>query len=226
MCRAVISASILSADFLQLGAEIAACEAAGADWIHVDVMDGDFVPNITMGPVVVEACRRASRLPLDVHLMIQHPERHVQAFAEAGASILSVHVENHPHLHRMLQQIKAAGCQAGVALNPGTPVEMIREVLPLVDLVLVMTVNPGFSGQQFLEEVLPKIQSVRRMLDDVHSSAWLQVDGGINAKTLPRVRAAGANAFVAAHAIFKHPQGIATGIHALKNALGAATGER
>lgn len=220
MRRAVISASILSADFLQLGAEIAACEAAGADWIHVDVMDGDFVPNITMGPVVVEACRRASRLPLDVHLMIQHPERHVQAFVQSGASILSVHVENHPHLHRTLQQIKAAGCQAGVALNPGTPVEMIREVLPLVDLVLVMTVNPGFSGQQFLEEVLPKIQSVRRMLDDAHSSAWLQVDGGINAETLPRVRAAGANAFVAAHAIFKHPQGIAAGIHVLKNTFG------
>lgn len=220
MSRLVLSASILSSDFLHLGAEIAACESAGADWIHVDVMDGDFVPNITMGPVVVEACRRATRLPLDVHLMIQKPERHIAAFAHAGASLLSVHVENHPHLYRTLQEIKALGCQAGVVLNPGTPAELIRPVLPLLDLVLVMTVNPGFSGQQFLPDVLPKVSMVRRMLDEAGLATWLEVDGGINAETLPQVLAAGATAFVAASAVFHHPQGIAAGVRALKQAMG------
>ncbi len=215
----VLAPSILSADFLNLGSQLAACQSAGADWIHVDVMDGDFVPNITMGPVVVEACRRAVDLPLDVHLMIQHPERHVEAFAQAGASLLSVHVENHPHVYRTLQQIKALGCQAGVVLNPGTPAEMIRPVLPLVDLVLVMTVNPGFSGQRFLPEVLPKVREVRRLMDDANSKAWLQVDGGINAETLPPARQAGATAFVAASAVFGHPQGPAAGIQTLRDLL-------
>jgi ribulose-phosphate 3-epimerase len=221
MLRYVIAPSILSADFLQLGVEIAACESAGADWIHVDVMDGDFVPNITMGPVVVEACRRATRLPLDVHLMIQKPERHIEAFARAGASLLSVHVENNQHLHRTLQQIKSLGCQAGVVLNPGTPVEMIRPLLPLVDLVLVMSVNPGFSGQQFLPEILPKVRAVRRLLDEIGSAAWLEVDGGLNVETLPQVHEAGATAFVAASAIFNHLQGIPAGIRALREKLPA-----
>jgi len=219
MPRFVLAPSILSADFLNLGSQLAACQSAGADWIHVDVMDGDFVPNITMGPVVVEACRRAVDLPLDVHLMIQHPERHLEAFAQAGASLLSVHVENNPHLYRTLQQIKMLGCQAGVVLNPGTPAEMIRPVLPLVDLVLVMTVNPGFSGQRFLPEVLSKIQEVRDLMDRAQSKAWLEVDGGIHAETLPLARQAGATAFVAASAIFGHPQGVVAGIQTLRDLL-------
>lgn len=215
----VIAPSILSADFLHLEAALSACQSAGADWIHVDVMDGDFVPNLTMGPFIVEACRRATSLPLDVHLMIQKPERHLQAFADAGASTLTVHVETCPHLHRTLQQIKTLGCQAGVVLNPGTPAEMLRPVLPLADLVLVMSVNPGFSGQQFIPEVLPKITAIRGFLDALGSPAWLEVDGGLNAALLPRVRDAGATAFVAASAVFKHPQGIPAGIHALKASL-------
>lgn len=219
MPRFVLAPSILSADFLNLGSQLAACQSAGADWIHVDVMDGDFVPNITMGAVIVEACRRAVPLPLDVHLMIQHPERHLEAFAKAGASLLSVHIENNVHIHRTLQQIKALGCGAGVVLNPGTPAEVIRPILSLVDLVLVMTVNPGFSGQRFLPEVLPKVQAVRKMLDEAGSGAWLEVDGGINAETLPQVRQAGATAFVAAHAIFGHPQGLTSGIQVLRELL-------
>lgn len=219
MSRFILAPSILSADFLNLGSQLAACQSAGADWIHVDVMDGDFVPNITMGAVIVEACRRAVNLPLDVHLMIQHPERHLEAFAKAGASLLSVHIENNMHIHRTLQQIKALGCRAGVVLNPGTPAEVIRPIISLVDLVLVMTVNPGFSGQRFLPEVLPKVQAVRKMLDEGGFGAWLEVDGGINAETLPLARQAGATAFVAAHAIFGHPQGLTAGIQVLRELL-------
>lgn len=212
----VIAPSILSADFLRLGEQIGECEQAGADWIHVDVMDGHFVPNLTMGAVIVEACRRATSLPLDVHLMIEKPERHLEAFAKAGANILTVHVETCPHLHHTLQQIKSLGCQAGVTLNPGTPASAIQPVLHLADLVLAMCVNPGFAGQSFLPEALPKIAEIRRMLDEIGSPAWLEVDGGISEQTLPEVRKAGANAFVAANAIFKHPRGIAAGIRALR----------
>jgi ribulose-phosphate 3-epimerase len=220
--RTVIAPSILSADLLRLGEEIEACQAAGADWIHVDVMDGHFVPNLTMGPVIVEACRRATSLPLDVHLMIEKPERHLRAFADAGASILTVQVEACPHLHRTLQEIRALGCQAGVALNPGTPALLIKPVLSLLDLVLVMSVNPGFSGQEFIPEVIPKIAELRGMLDEVASPAWLEVDGGIAAGTLPRVRAAGADALVAGSAVFRHPQGVAAGVRALRNGPGSA----
>jgi len=212
----ILAPSILSADFLRLGEAIAACEAAGADWIHVDVMDGHFVPNLTMGPLVVEACRRATKLPLDVHLMVEQPERHLEAFARGGASTLTVHVETCPHLHRTLQHIKSLGCQAGVALNPGTPVVAIQPVLSLADLVLVMSVNPGFAGQDFLSEVVPKVAEVRKKLDEIHSPAWLEVDGGIRAETLLQMRAAGATAFVAASAVFEHPQGIAAGLRALR----------
>ena len=215
----LIAPSILSADFTRLGADLAACESAGADWIHVDVMDGRFVPNLTMGPVIVEACRRVTNLPLDVHLMIEEPERHIEAFAKAGASHITVHVETCPHLHRTLQQIKSLGCKAGVTLNPSTPASAIEPMLSLVDLVLVLTVNPGFSGQKFIPEVLPKIAALRRKMEEIGSSAWLEVDGGISSATLPQVREAGANAFVSGSFLFQHPQGIAGGIRELRECV-------
>lgn len=215
----ILAPSILSADFLHLGEQIAACEAAGADWIHVDVMDGHFVPNLTMGPFIVEACRRATKLPLDVHLMVESPERLLEAFAKAGTSHLTVHVETCPNLHSTLQEIRALGCSAGVTLNPGTPVTAIEPVLHMIDLLLVMTVNPGYSKQTFLPETTSKVAALRRMLDAIGSSAWLEVDGGISAQTLPEVRKAGANAFVAAHAVFDYPEGIAAGIAVLRKQM-------
>jgi ribulose-phosphate 3-epimerase len=215
----VISASILSADFTRLGEEIAVCEEAGADWLHVDVMDGHFVPNITMGPFIVEACRRATKLPLDVHLMIEKPEKYLEAFAKAGASGLTVQVETCPQLDRTLQDIKSLGCKAGVVLNPETPVSEIEPFLHLADLVLVLSVHPGFSGGKFIPESVAKVAEVRRKLDALGSSAWLEVDGGINAETLPKMKEAGATAFVAASAIFKHPQGIMAGIQTLRALL-------
>jgi ribulose-phosphate 3-epimerase len=201
-----------------LGEEIAACEAAGVDWIHIDVIDGHFAPNLTMGPVVVEACRKVTKLPLDVHLMIEKPERLLEAFAKAGADHLTVHVETCPHLYRTLQQIRSLGVQAGVTLNPGTPAVMIEHVLHLVDLVLVMTVNPGFSGQEFIPEMLPKIAHIRKQLDAIGSHARLQIDGGASEKTLPSLVAAGADTFVAGNGVFKHPNGITAGVNALRNA--------
>jgi len=212
----ILAPSILSADFTRLGEQIAECEAAGADWIHVDVMDGHFVPNLTIGPFIVAACRRATQLPLDVHLMVESPERLLEAFAKAGASHLTVHVEACPDLPHTLQEIKSLGCAAGVTLNPDTPVSAIQPVLHMVDLVLVLTVHPGYSGQSFLPETMPKVAAVRRALDALGSSAWLEVDGGISTQTMPEVRAAGANAFVAAHAVFDHPEGIAAGIRELR----------
>lgn len=217
--RYVISTSILSADFTRLGEEIAACESAGADWIHVDVMDGHFAPNITMGPFIVEACRRATQLPLDVHLMIEKPERYIQAFAQAGASGLTVHVETCPDLSATLKQIKSLGCTAGVVLNPATPVEEIEPFLAEADLVLVMSVNPGYSGQSFMPETLAKVADIRGQLDALGSSAWLEVDGGIDVETLPLMKEAGATAFVAATAVFKHPQGAQAGVRSLRSLL-------
>ena len=215
----VIAPSILSADFARLGEEIAACENAGADWIHVDVMDGHFVPNMTLGPLVVEACRRSTKLPLDVHLMIEKPENLIEAFAKAGASRITVHVETCPHLHRTIQQIQSLGVKAGVTLNPSTPAVMLKEVLSYVDLVLVMTVNPGFGGQNFIVEMLPKIAEIRQMLDKVNPSAWLEVDGGVSEKTAPALAKAGTEAFVAGNSVFKHPQGIQAGISSLRDAI-------
>lgn len=215
----ILAPSILSADFTRLGEQLQTCQAAGADWIHVDVMDGDFVPNITIGPLVVEACKRATHLPLDVHLMISQPERHLEAFARAGADRLTVHVETCPHLHRTLQQIASLGVKPGVTLNPSTPATALQHILPLVDLVLVMTVNPGFGGQRFIPQMLPKIAEIRRMLDALQSPAWLEVDGGISADTLASVRQAGATAFVAGNAVFNHPGGIVSGITALRQVI-------
>lgn len=219
MNKTIISASILSADFARLGEEIATVEAAGGDWIHVDVMDGHFVPNITMGPFIVAACRRVTQLPLDVHLMIEKPERYLEPFAKAGASGLTVHVETCPDLAGTLKQIKALGCRAGVVLNPATPVGAIQSVLPEADLVLVLSVNPGYSGQEFMPETIAKVSEIRKKLDALRSSAWLEVDGGIDVETLPKMKAAGATAFVAATAIFKHPQGAKAGVASLRAVL-------
>lgn len=215
----VIAPSILSADFTRLGADLAACEKAGADWIHVDVMDGHFVPNITFGPLIIRACRQATQLPLDVHLMIENPERYLEEFARAGAARLTVHVETCPHLHRTLEQIAEMGVKPGVTLNPGTPASLIKEILPMVDLVLVMTVNPGFGGQKFIRPMLTKIAEIRAALDAIKSPAWLEVDGGISEATIRDVYQAGADAFVAGNAVFTHAGGISGGVSALRSQL-------
>jgi ribulose-phosphate 3-epimerase len=215
----IIAPSIVAADYLRLKEDIAACKAAGAEWLHVDVMDGHYVPNITMGPFLVETFKRATNLPLDVHLMIEKPERYLEAFANAGASVLTAHVETCPHIYRTLQHIRSLGCKAGVTLNPGTSVSLIEPVLHLVDLVLVMSVNPGFSGQAFIPETTRKVEVIRKKLDEIKSTAYLEVDGSISAETLPRMKDAGASVFVAGNAIFKHPQGIEAGIKALRECL-------
>jgi ribulose-phosphate 3-epimerase len=219
MNKYVISSSILSADFTRLGEQIAEAEAAGVDWLHVDVMDGHFVPNITMGPFIVEWCRKASKLPLDVHLMIEKPERYLEAFAKAGASGLTVHVETCPDMHNTLKQIKALGVRAGVVLNPPTPVRQVEPYLAEADLVLVMSVNPGYSGQKFMPGAIDKVAQIRKKLDALGSSARLEVDGGIDVTTLPKMKEAGATAYVAATAIFKNPKGIAAGVQALRELL-------
>jgi ribulose-phosphate 3-epimerase len=212
-----IAPSILSADFACLGDQVRAVERAGADWIHVDVMDGHFVPNITIGPLVVEAVRRSTDLPLDVHLMITEPERYIPAFVKAGADIVSVQVETCPHLHRTLQQIRAAGARASVVLNPSTPAVSIEPVLGNLDQVLVMTVNPGFGGQEFIESMLPKIETLRRWIDERSLPISLEVDGGISPKTIGRARRAGADVFVAGAAVFGQPD-YAAAISALRKA--------
>jgi len=200
-----IAPSILSADFAKLGEGVAACEAGGAHCVHVDVMDGHFVPNITIGPLVVEAVRRSTSLPLDVHLMIEAPEKYIDDFVSAGASTVGVHVEACPHLHRTLAQIREAGARASVTLNPSTPPEAIRMVLPDIDQVLAMTVNPGFGGQKFIETMLPKIATLRRWIDEDDLDIDLQVDGGIGPETIGRARSAGADLFVAGSAVFGAP---------------------
>jgi ribulose-phosphate 3-epimerase len=218
MKRFKIAPSILSADFARLGQQVSEAEAAGADYIHIDVMDGHFVPNITVGPLVVSAVRAVTPLPLDVHLMIEAPERYLEAFCAAGATGLTVHVETCPHLSRTLQQIKELGCRAGVTLNPSTPASALQEVLADVDLVLVMTVNPGFGGQAFMERMLSKIERVRAMLDQIGSGAELEVDGGIDSRTAPLVVRAGADVLVAGSAIFGSAAGIAAAIAGLRAA--------
>lgn len=213
-----IAPSILAADFARLGEQVREVELAGADLLHVDVMDGHFVPNISVGVPVVAALRQVTRLPLDVHLMIAEPARYVEAFGRAGADWLTIHPEADVHIYRTLQQIRALGMHPGVALNPGTSEEVLRYVLPLVDLVLVMTVNPGFGGQDFLPEMLEKVRQVRRMLVAIGSNARLSVDGGIAPATTPWVVAAGADMLVAGSAVFGAPEGVADAIRALRGA--------
>jgi ribulose-phosphate 3-epimerase len=211
-----IAPSILAADFARLGEQVAEAEAAGADLIHVDVMDGHFVPNITIGPVVVEAVRRSTRLPLDVHLMLSEPDRYLEDFAQAGANSLIVHIEVCQHVHQSLQHIHDLGLRAGITLNPGTPVNAIGEVIADIDLVLVMSVNAGFGGQTFIEQSLTRIEQVRAMLNRDNPQADLAVDGGINAITAEQVVRAGANVLVAGHAIFQGSKNIRDEMLALR----------
>lgn len=201
--RTLIAPSLLSADFARLGEEVCAVEKAGADWLHVDVMDGRFVPNITIGPLVTKAVRGVTSLPLDVHLMIKSPERYIDAFAKAGANTIGVHAETCPHLHRTVEAIREAGARAAVAINPSTPASAVQEVLGDVDQVLVMTVNPGFGGQKFIESTLPKIEILRRWIDERELEISLEVDGGIGPETIARPARAGADVFVAGTAVFR-----------------------
>ena len=214
-----IAPSILSADFARLGEEVSAVERAGADWIHVDVMDGRFVPNLTIGPPVVKALRKTTKLPLDVHLMIVEPEKYVDDFAAAGADTITVHAEATIHLHRTLSHIRSLGKRAGVSLNPGTSEETLKYVLELCDLVLVMSVNPGFGGQSFIREVLPKVKSLRQMIDDAKLPTDLEIDGGITPDTIRSAYDAGARVFVAGNAVFAQPD-YATAIGKLRTATG------
>ena len=217
--NSLISPSILSADFTNLGVDVRACEKGGADMIHIDVMDGSYVPNITFGPDIVKACRRITNLPLDVHLMIVEPEKHLKNFIDAGADIVTVHFETCPHIHRTLQTIREMGAKAGLTFNPGTPMDSLNYLGDLVDQVLIMSVNPGFGGQKFIPVSLEKIAAAKLMLEKWNSEAVIQVDGGISAQTIAEVYQAGARNFVAGTAVFGHPEGIAAGIAALRAAL-------
>lgn len=214
-----IAPSILAADFARLGEHVQQAEAGGADWIHVDVMDGRFVPNITMGPVVLEAVRRSTSLPLDVHLMIVEPERYLADFAKAGADRINVHWEVSPNLHRTLQNIRELGCAVGLAINPHTPAALLSEVIHMLDSVLVMTVNPGFGGQAFLPETLPKLRQLRAMIAQSNRKIDLVVDGGVNVDTARQMVDAGADMLVAGSMIFAADYSVAEGIQRLRQAL-------
>jgi ribulose-phosphate 3-epimerase len=213
-----LAPSILSADFAHLGQQINEVARAGADYVHVDVMDGHFVPNITIGAPVVAAIRRVTTLPLDVHLMIEYPERYISQFAQAGADIITVHVEASAHLHATIRLIKELGVKAGVSLNPPTPLAVVEEFLPHVDLILIMSVNPGFGGQSFMPETLPKIADMRKLLNNRELHAELEVDGGINVANTPNVVQAGADILVAGNSIFRAEEGISEAIRRLREA--------
>jgi ribulose-phosphate 3-epimerase len=215
----VIVPSILSADVTRLGEQVREAEVAGADRLQIDVMDGRFVPNITFGPLVVEGVRRVTRLMLEAHLMIVEPERYVEAFAQAGADLIIVHQEVSPHLHRTVQQIKHLGKKAGVAINPSTPVVMLEEILPDLDLVLAMTINPGFGGQDFLPNTLPKLRRLREMMNARNPGCDLEVDGGIHEQTAPLVVQAGANVLVAGSAIYNPHESVAQAMKRLRASL-------
>ena len=217
MNKFLIAPSIIASDFTHLADEISVIESAGADWLHMDIMDGHFVPTITVGPLFVQACKRATKLPIDAHLMISDPDQYLEVFAKAGANNITVHVETCPNLLQTIQKIKSLGCTAGVTLNPATPASALDSVLPLVDLVLVMSVKPGYSGQSFMPEMISKVEEIRNKLNALRSNAYLEVDGGISAETLPLMYKAGANVFVAGSAVFGHPQGAGEGIKALRN---------
>jgi ribulose-phosphate 3-epimerase len=214
-----LAPSILSADFGRLGEQVVEATRAGADYIHVDVMDGHFVPNITIGPLVVAAIRPHTTLPLDVHLMIESPEKYIQQFAEAGANIITVHVEVCHHLHRVVESIQELGVKTGVSLNPSTPLTAVDEVLPALDLVLLMSVNPGFGGQQFIEGTVGKIARLRRRLDELGLAAELEVDGGINAVIAPRVARAGARVLVAGAAVFNKKESVSQALGRIRESL-------
>ncbi len=217
-----LAPSILSADFARLGEQVTEATKAGADYIHVDVMDGQFVPRITIGDAAVKAVKPYTSLPLDVHLMVNSPEKQIRSFAQAGADIITVHVEAALHLHRTLTEIKELGLRAGVSLNPATPLEAIKEVLPVLDLVLVMTVNPGFAGQAFISETVDKITRLREILDSEKLKAELEVDGGINAETVSRVAQAGARVLVAGAAVFNEKEGVAEAMQRLRKSIDSA----
>ena len=214
-----IAPSILSCDFSRLADEIQAVEAGGADWIHVDVMDGHFVPNITIGPLITAGARRATELPLDVHLMIDDPDRYLEAFVDAGADILTVHQEACRHLHRTVERIRELGARAGVAVNPATSLEAVREVLPDLDMLLIMSVNPGFGGQSYIPGSTEKLRRARRMLDEISSTADLEVDGGVDASNARSIAEAGATVVVAGSAVYGHDLGPAAGVQAIRSAV-------
>lgn len=216
MKKHLISASILSADFSHLAQQIQACEDGGVDWIHIDVMDGVFVPNISMGPFIVETVRKLTKLPLDVHLMIVEPEKHIHSFASAGADYLTIHLEGNPNIHRTLQQVHDMNVKPALAINPGTRVDLATPLLPLLDFILLMSVNPGYSGQKFIPESMARVAELKSLIDKDQRDVLIQVDGGVTQQTATDLVTAGADILVAATAIFKHPQGIPAGIASLK----------
>ena len=215
-----LAPSILSADFARLGEQVAEATRAGADYIHIDVMDGHFVPNITIGAPIVASIRPLTSLPLDVHLMIEHPERYISDFVNSGADIITVHVEACPHLHRTIQLIKELQIKAGVALNPATPLGSLEEIMPYADLILIMSVDPGFGGQAFILETLPKIANLRKILDEKKLIAELEVDGGITIDNAPRIVKAGADVLVAGNSVFKAKEGVTQALRKIREAIG------
>lgn len=217
--KKIINASILNADFGNLKDQIEQAVSGGIDWVHLDIMDGHFVPNISIGPAIAKICRQITTLPMDAHLMISNPNDFIPIFADTGVNLISVHIEGDPHIHRTLQNIKNHDCKAGIVLNPGTPVNAITSVLDMVDLVLVMSVDPGFGGQKFLSSVLPKVRQVRELIDEQKRDIYLQMDGGIDIHTLPEAIQAGADSFVIGSAIFHNESGIIPAVNQLKSLL-------